>query len=204
MTEEVRDHWWWRPGWREGRSFYAWHITFTDQPEAARLVSAYRELMDSLPTVNPVPVQWLHLTLQGVGFTDRVERGELDQIIAATRARCAGLAPITVTIGPAQVNPETVQLPVRPIEQLEELRATIRAAIADVWGPDSVPEGTGLVPHVSLGYWHTGGPAAPLVDVLTATPEHTAEMTISRVTLIDLNRDRRMYEWTEVASVPLG
>lgn len=42
MTETVHDHWWWRPGWRLGRSFYASHITFTDQPEAARLVASYR------------------------------------------------------------------------------------------------------------------------------------------------------------------
>jgi len=204
MTEEVRDHWWWRPGWRKGRSFYTWHITFADQPEAARLVASYQELMESLPTVDPVPLQWLHLTLQGVGFTDRVPLSDLDRIIAATRTRCAALEPITVTIGPAQVNPETVRLPVQPIEQLEHLRTTIRAAIADVWGPGSVPEGTGLIPHVSLGYWHAGGPAAPLVDLLAASPEYTAELTISHLSLIDLNRDRRMYEWTEVATIPLG
>jgi 2'-5' RNA ligase len=204
MTEDVRDHWWWRPGWRQGRSFYAWHITFTDQPEVARLVSSYQELIDRLPTITPVPLQWLHLTLQGVGFTDRVDCRELDEILTASRVRCAGLKPVTVTMGPARVSRETVELPVEPVEDLQELRTTLRAAIADVWGPDSVPEGNGLVPHVSLGYWHTDGPAAPLVDVLAAGPAYTAEVTISRVTLIDLNRDRRMYEWTEVGSVPLG
>jgi hypothetical protein len=26
--EMTRDHWWWRPGWHKGRSFYTWHITF--------------------------------------------------------------------------------------------------------------------------------------------------------------------------------
>lgn len=37
----MRNHWWWRPGWRSGRSFYTWHITFADQPEARRLHAAY-------------------------------------------------------------------------------------------------------------------------------------------------------------------
>ncbi|MEV4362688.1 hypothetical protein [Nonomuraea sp. NPDC049625] len=30
---ETRGHWWWRPGWRVGRSFYTWHILVEDQPE---------------------------------------------------------------------------------------------------------------------------------------------------------------------------
>ena len=29
----VRNHWWWRPGWRAGRHFYACHLTLNDQPD---------------------------------------------------------------------------------------------------------------------------------------------------------------------------
>lgn len=203
MFDEVRDHWYWRPGWRKGRSFYTWHLTFADHPEAARLVTAYQPLLDKLPGITPVPLQWLHLTMQGVGFTDRVELRDVDAIVEAAHSRCAALSPFNVTIGPAQVDPETIQLPVRPVEPLQDLRNRIRAAIADVWGPDSTPELPELRPHISLGYWNQPAPAAPLIDALATTTKHTADLTVSSITLIDLNRDHHMYEWTDVASVHL-
>lgn len=203
--EPMRDHWWWRPGWRVGRSFYTWHVTFADQPAAQRLVSAYGPVLAELPTLDPVPVEWLHLTLQGVGFTDEVDRGDVDRIVAAAHKRCADLAPFTVTIGPAHVDPETIQMPVRPLESLGELRLAIRAGIGDVWGQDDVPEPEeGFRAHVSLGYSNAVSPANPVAEKLRVYSEHTAEVTVSSVSLIDLNRDRKAYEWSDVAVVPLG
>jgi 2'-5' RNA ligase len=204
MTEEVRDHWYWRPGWRPGRSFYTWHVTFTDQPAVARLFSSYRPVIGRLPGITPVPLEWLHLTMQGVGFSDRVDRREVDRIVAAARERCARLERFEVTIGPAKVDAETVQMPVRPAEPLRLVRRALRDAIGDVWGPDSIPETPEWArPHVSLGYWNIAQPAAPLVDVLAESKEQTAELTIRSVSLIDLNRDHQMYQWTELAAAAL-
>lgn len=203
--EPMRNHWWWRPGWRVGRSFYTWHVTFADQPQAQRLVADYAPVLAELPVLDPIPVTWLHLTLQGIGFTDEVDRGDVDRIVAATQRRCGELAPITATIGPAQVDPEGVQMPVRPLTALAELRLAIRAAIGDVWGPDNVPEPEkGFRAHVSLGYSNADGSAEPVAKALAGHGEHTAEVTISAVSLIDLNRDRQAYEWTDMATARLG
>lgn len=161
--EPMRDHWWWRPGWRPGRSFYTWHFTFADQPAAAQLVTDYAPLFEKLPMLDAVPLRRLHLTTQGIGFTDEVDRGGLDRMIEATRKRCAQLEPFAVTIGPAQVDPETIQMPVRPAEPLIQVRAAIRDAIADVWGADNVPEAVhGFRAHVTLGYSNAAGPAEPI------------------------------------------
>ena len=203
MFSEVRDHWYWRPGWRVGRSFYTWHLTFADHPEAAELLAAYQPVIATMPGITPVPLEWLHLTMQGVGFSDKVSADELAEIVEAARYRLARIAPFTVTIGPAVVDPETVQLPVRPIQALQNLRDHVRAAIADVWGPDSVPEHPELRPHISLGYFNTPGPAAPLRAQLSAIPPHTATLTISSVSLINLHRDNQMYEWTPTTTLKL-
>ncbi|MEO6085160.1 MAG: 2'-5' RNA ligase family protein [Umezawaea sp.] len=203
--EPVRDHWWWRPGWKVGRSFYTWHVTFADQPAAQRLVADYAHALAALPMFDPVPVRWLHLTLQGIGFTDEVPRGDVDRIVATARKRCAELEPFTVVIGPAHVDPESIQMPARPLEPLAELRLAIRAAIGDVWGPDNVPEPEeGFRAHVSLGYANAAGPAAPVAKALDVHGGHTAEVTVTSVSLIDLNRDDKAYEWTDVATVTLG
>jgi hypothetical protein len=46
--------------------------------------------------------------MQGIGFTDEVERADVDRIVDAVHKHCAELAPFTVTIGPAHVDPETM------------------------------------------------------------------------------------------------
>lgn len=204
MIEEVRDHWYWRPGWRVGRSFYTWHITFADQPEAARLVSAYEPVLaglNGLAGVTPVPLEWLHLTLQGIGFTDRVDDRDVRAIVDAARIRLDQVSPFEVTVGPAKVDLETIQLPVQPIEPLQELRYLLRAAIADVWGADSVPELPDLNPHVTLGYWTRPAPTAPLIAYLAAADADVATLTITSVSLLNLNRDDQMYQWTPTATV---
>ena len=47
----MRDHWWWRPGWRVGRSFYTWHVTFADQTAVAGLVADYAPVLERLPSL---------------------------------------------------------------------------------------------------------------------------------------------------------
>lgn len=203
--ESMRDHWWWRPGWKVGRSFYTWHVTFADQPGAHRLVDGYAPALAELPSIDPIPTQWLHLTLQGIGFKDEVDRGDVDRIVAAAEKRCAELQPFTVTIGPAHVDPESIQMPARPLEPVANLRLAIRAAIGDVWGPDNVPElEDGFRAHVSLGYSNSARPAESVDDSLRRHAEHMSEVTISSVSLINLNRDNKAYEWTDVATVRLG
>jgi 2'-5' RNA ligase len=201
----MRDHWWWRPGWILGRSFYTWHITFADQPGARELLTGYAPALAQLPMLDPVPLRWLHLTLQGIGFTDEVADTDVDRIVTAARARCAQLAPFTVTIGPAHLDPETIQMPARPVEPLAELRRAIRAAIGDVWGEHNVPEPEdGFHPHVSLGYSNSAGPADMLAEALKVQSPLMAGVGVSAVSLINLNRDNKAYMWSDVAMVSLG
>ncbi|MGH3773655.1 MAG: 2'-5' RNA ligase family protein [Pseudonocardiaceae bacterium] len=201
----MRDHWWWRPGWRVGRSFYTWHVTFDDQPAAHQLAADYAPILEDLPTLDPIPVRWLHLTMQGIGFTDEVDRADVEAIVDAARDRCADLAPFTITLGPARVDPEALMLPVRPPELVARLRARIRAAIADVWGAANVPENPNdFRPHVSLAYSNAAGSAAPIAQRLTERSVTSAEITVRRATLIDLNRDHKVYQWTDVATAELG
>lgn len=53
------------------------------------MVGGYRAGLAGLPGLDLVPVQWLHLTVQAIGFTDVVRGGDLDQIVGAVGRRCA-------------------------------------------------------------------------------------------------------------------
>ena len=100
-AERMRDHWWWRPGWRPGRRMYTWHFTFDGQTALHELVDAYQERLAGLPGLDPIPRQWLHLTTQGIGFTDEVPDADIEAIIEASRERLADVPRATVTMGPA-------------------------------------------------------------------------------------------------------
>jgi hypothetical protein len=182
---------------------YTWHVTFADVPAVQELAAAARARLTGLDGIDPVPGRWLHLTTQDVGFTDEITDAELAAIIGAVSARLAVVEPIPVTIGPARVASEGIVCWVAPDNALTPMRDAIRAAIADVWGLQRVPDGPAWAPHVSIAYSSADGPADPFEAALDGE-DAVACMTVDAVTLIRLGRDRHVYEWETLASVPLG
>jgi 2'-5' RNA ligase len=199
----VRYHWWWRPGWRPGRRFYTFHVTFNDQPEVQALAAAARDRLAGLPGLDLIPAQWLHLTMQGVGFADEVTDEDVVAITAAARSALAGVAPVTVSIGPPVAVGEGITCHASPADALDPVRNAVRAGIGDVWGPEKVLEAAEWTPHVSVAYASEDGPAEPFEAALGGLAD-TATATVRAVDLIKLGRDNRLYEWETMASLPLG
>ncbi|MFI1197029.1 2'-5' RNA ligase family protein [Micromonospora sp. NPDC020750] len=199
----LTEHWYWRPGWHAGRRFYTWHLTFQDQPALHHHVTDLQQQL-RLPGLDLVPVDGLHLTTQGIGFTDEVSDSDIDAIVAEARQRCAGLPPLELSLGPVDPDAEGIGLLVQPWEPVERVRATIRAAIAAVW--PTVPEpADGFRPHVTIAYSGATAPTAPIrarLAELRRLPPVTA--TISEVSLIALYREHHTYRWSTVAAVPLS
>lgn len=205
LIESTRDHWWWRPGWRIGRSHYTWHITFESYPAVHQLAGRYADFVRKFPTLDAVAISGLHLTMQGIGFSDEVSLYDIERITAAAQVRCRNISPLNVTIGPATMDAEGVYLPVAPSEAVAALRMTLRDAIGDVWGQDNIPElADGFHPHVTLAYSNSSGPAEPIKKALDVYQPASTHLLISTATLIDLNRDNKRYEWTDIATVNLG
>jgi 2'-5' RNA ligase len=205
VLEPMRDHWWWRTGWKIGRSFFTWHFTFGDQSAMRHLWEHYRPVLSTIDTLDPVDFNGLHLTTQGIGFTDEVTTADVNAIVDRTRRHCADIEPFTVTVGPALIEPETVKMLAQPAEPIINVRRALRRAVADIWGHDHVPETMdGFRPHISLAYSNSAGPAEPVQTVLAATEPASEDVTITSVSLINLNRDQKRYEWTTVATVHLG
>jgi hypothetical protein len=107
-VSRVAYHWWWRPGWRPGRRFYTVHATFSGAPAVQALAAKARDRLAGLPGLGLIPAQWLHLTMQGIGFADEVSDADLSAIITAAKARLAAVPPVTVVIGPPAVAGEGV------------------------------------------------------------------------------------------------
>lgn len=195
MTDEhMADHWRWRPGWRPGRRMYTWHFTFDRRPEVHDLAASYQARLAALPGLDLIPARWLHLTTQGVGFTDEVSDEDVAALLVASAERLRGFATHRVTLGPARVTPEAILLDVAPVGGLAAIRRELREAITDVLGAARLMKTNEWTPHVSVAYSHGTGPQAPYVAAVEGGG--TAETLISTIDLIVLGRDHRLYEWT--------
>lgn len=200
----VHDHWWWRPGWRVGRRFYAFHVTFEEQPDLYRLADAYRSALTAVPAVALIPNRWLHLTMQGIGFTDETSDQTLTRIIDEAGQQLGQLPAVDVKFREAVVTGEAIVMPADPGEAVRQLQAATRTAIGRVVGADRVSgDPTRYRPHVSVAYLTAAGSAEPYVRAVEDVKPHPATVRISHVDLIEMHRDRHMYEWSVVARLPL-
>jgi 2'-5' RNA ligase len=200
----TRDHWWWRPGWQPGRSFYTWHLTFSSAPEIAQIVSTFRPALTHFNTLDPVDEAGVHLTLQGVGFADEISTGDLEKIVAEVSSRCQTLSPILIQFEQPHVDEETVQMNVGPAGRLKQLRDFLRDGIGAACGPDRVPEDADIFrPHITLAYSKGICPIRDISQAVGALPIPARESSVSSVSLIRLNRDRQRYEWSDIATVSL-
>ncbi|MBT2539776.1 2'-5' RNA ligase family protein [Streptomyces sp. ISL-44] len=199
----MADHWWWRPGWKPGRRFYTWHITFAGADDVHRLAATYRQALAPLPGLDPIPDHGLHLTMQGLGFTDEVSLTDADAIVEAAAHRLSALPAFELTLHRPQLTPEAIRWEAQPGQPAAGVRSTIRTAISDVWR--EVPEPAGqFAPHVSIAYSNSNGPAAPVRTALATIDPQPATARITAVELIVLGRDRQQYEWDTHARLPLG
>jgi 2'-5' RNA ligase len=202
--DTMTDHWWWRPDWQVGTRFYAWHITQDDQPEVRDLAQRYRDAVSTVDTLDPIPDEWLHMTLQGVGHVEDINIAALDYVTLRVADRLSALAPITTSYRRAHVASEGVMLPPADPEAFTEVRRAIRAGITDALGECPEPE-DGFGAHVSVAYSNADADAAPIRAALDqAEPAAPSTATYTQVSLIRMHRDHRMYEWDVLRAVPLG
>ncbi|MET7606605.1 2'-5' RNA ligase family protein [Streptomyces avermitilis] len=204
QPETMRNHWWWRPGWSVGRRFYTWHLTFEGQDDVHRLAAEYRSALAPLgDSLTPIPDQWLHLTMQGIGFVGETKEQDVYSIVDAAQTRLASIPAFDVKIGPEVRDPEAVLLHVHPAGRVRAVRKAIREAIGDVL--NEVPEkADGFTPHVSVAYSAGDGPAEPIAQALADLNLTPAHARISAAELIVIHRDNQIYEWETFAKVPLG
>ncbi|MDW3845695.1 2'-5' RNA ligase family protein [Micromonospora sp. BRA006-A] len=204
-AEQVRNHWWWRPGWHVGRRFFAFHITFESQPALHDVAGAYRTALAEMPSLTLIPDQWLHLTMQGIGFTDEIQPAALSQLAEEARNLLAAVPAFEVEFGSVIVADEAIVMPANPPEPVQELRQLTRTALGRVFGEEQVPESADKFrPHVSVAYLTADGSSAPYIEAVNRAKVEQARVTITHVDLIEMHRDQQMYEWRTVEALPLA
>lgn len=206
-TAEVRNHWWWRPGWREGRHYYACHLTLDDQPELRALVARYQAATKTLPMLDQIPPQWLHVTTQGIGFVDEISPNEAEAIRHQVGDRLKQAEQPTVTFQYPTIRAEAVLLKAHPAEPLYAVRAQVHHAVVDVLGSDRaepLPKPEDYAPHVSIAYVNSDSSASPIATAIKGVEVEPVTATFVKADLLEFHRDRRMYEWTSAKPIAIG
>lgn len=208
VETQVRNHWWWRPGWRAGRHFYACHLTLNDEPQLRALVGQYQDAIAHLSSLDLVPARWLHVTMQGIGFTDEISSADLAAVTGRLGERLRNLRAPVATFQRPTIHPEAVVLEADPPEPLYQLRLVMYETIASVLGHDKFseprPDPGRFKPHVSAAYVNSDGPAKPITDAMMNTNPEPVTVTFRQASLLVFHRDHRMYEWTKATPLPIG
>lgn len=203
-ADQVRNHWWSRPGWTPTSQFYTWHITFENAPQLHQLAARYQQALGRFPGLAFVPARWLHLTMQGVGFVDQVPGSKLDAIINEVRRKLCDLSPFDLRFGPAIVSTEAICMPAENPEPITHLRQLIRDTVGDAYPGETIPDSPRFRPHVSVAYINDDGPARPYIDAVDRTRPDPITVPIRHASLIALRRHDRQYQWTTHTEVPIG
>ncbi|MET8150144.1 2'-5' RNA ligase family protein [Actinoplanes sp. NPDC049668] len=203
-VDQLQDHWWWRPGWRNGRHFYACHFTFTDQPAIHDLVATYQRSLSDMDGLDLIPQRWLHLTTQEIGSMDSIDESSAERLRKAAGELLADVDAPTVTFHRPVVRSEAIYLPAEPAKGIDQVRRAIGKAVASVLGRERLNQSASFRPHVSIAYSNRAQPAEPIVDRLRQTGAEPVTLSLRRIDLLEYHRDRRMYEWTRSSPIAIG
>jgi 2'-5' RNA ligase len=181
-------------------------LTVGAEPDVRTLAAACRAEFTDFATLDPVPLDYLHVTLQGVGVTDEVDRAAIDQLVTTVQDRSAALQAFDVTIGPLTGSSGAVRLAVVPYAPLRAVQTMIRSAAADTPGiPPSRTQPKPFTPRASIAYSNAPSPAEPIIDRVRLHRQlRPVTARIHAVKLVELRRENRQYRWNDIQTVPLS
>lgn len=199
----LRDHWWLRPGWAPDTRMLAWHLTFEGEADLHEAARDTQRAVAGIDVLDPVPTEWLHLSLATFGATTDVTDDCVRQAINAAHDHIAVLGSLELAFTRTVVLAESVVLCPDESPGLSGLRTALQESVRQVRGAGAPVEHGDFVPHVSVAY--ASGPAAGS-DVVTALESaaipdvHPVHPTL---TLAEMHRDGRLYRWRPVSAFPL-
>jgi 2'-5' RNA ligase len=206
QVEHMVNHWD-RPGWTDDRRSYHLMLTFENAPEVRALAAACQSEFGDIESLDLVPLDYLHVTIQGLGFTDEVSFAEIEDITAAIESRAAHLRPFGVQVGPLAGSPGAVRLSVTPHEPVRAIHRMIAATASRKPGVPAIRtrSSDAYLPHASIAYSSSPAPAKPLIErVRSLRRLGFVSARIDSLHLVELRREPRAYRWNTIGSIALG
>jgi len=200
----MHNHWVWRPEWTPERTCLYWYLTFPEEQITEAIGPAALRLARRTGWLDAVPARWCHATVADVGFTDELDRSDVEQVTAAVAEALAGENHLRLNLGPVLAFRTAVVLGTGPLERLRAVKAEVRRATSAVLGPRHADFHRKLYwPHVSLGYVNAHVDADTVTRFLADVPTVSARVDVGALTLAAVTRRNRGYQWEVEAQVDL-
>lgn len=201
MREKTMPDWW--P--TSGRVAHVYWVPELDaEPDLNRLLQQGRTVLDAVDYINPVPREWLHMTMAMIGDlgVDRVA------IADAVQTAASNISSFDIVFGSHMVTRSAVMLDTyEPSGRLQHLSDAIMGALQTVTDTAEPPGGPH---HMTTAYGTRTGPAdEPTGSLLrhACIPSH-AKATITALKVVDVDARRaaveQTYAWDTIATIPLG
>lgn len=191
---------WERPAWPDGAQAYYWILPLSNATELRTRAHSCQERLASLPDLDLVPGEFLHLTLYRVGPVT-IELNQLAAIADAAEKRLASTDPIDLRVGPLAGSTGAIRYTVTPWDQLSGIRNELVSATRSVLGETS---DIGWRPHISIAYNAQSRMASLLIDQVRQLREQPMiQIRINEIELVKLTRIGRSYKWTAIRQLNL-
>lgn len=200
---QLRDHWWWRPGWSPGSRHLQWHLTFEGQRELHDAVTAVQGALAGFDVLEPVPLPWLHLTLAGFGEVTAVTEDCVRQVINAAHERLAAAPRVDLEFSHVTVYAESVVLTPEPSAGLAAVQALVEESGRHVLGQEAPGISLPFAPHLSAAYCSGPVSGERVVAALAAIGDLAPVRVTPTLSLVEVERDGRAYTWRLVSAFPL-
>lgn len=197
--DEMTDHWS-RPGWSDGARAYYWLLAFRDVPALNEVALHCQEALAPLG-LDPVPAEWLHVTLVRAGSPGSVDTAQLRRLVETVRTKLPEAFALCAT--PLAGSRGAVRLTLSPWQPLVHLHAALVAAGTAV-GLTAKKSTALFRPHLSLAYNNRPRPAGPVIETVAGLRSlPSVELSVADVQLVELRRCGAEYRWDVLASLPL-
>lgn len=200
----VRRHWaHWRPEWRHDRPCWYWYLTFDPEAVADAVGEDVLQAVRGAHWLDPVPIEWTHLTLCDLGFLDQVPAPVVERAIRGVDNHLAAADVPALDLGPLMSMDSALVLAAEPLDDLRRLQQVVRSASEAALGPhQEIVHQHEFWPHVSLGYVNRSAPAHEVHELTREFRVLHTQLHPSRLVLAAVTRHRKHYEWSVHATIP--
>jgi hypothetical protein len=208
---KLTDHWHPLDGWNRHRALHAYYLTFEDQTQLHALVDAYQTQLKELTQLDPILPDWLHATVQGVGFADELPDGSAGAIAERLAHELSRMSSLSLTTGRPIAGSSGLYLRLGPSAPVARLRELVRTATWDELGTDAhdLPgqeQHKVFDPHVSFAYANDTIELQPIWERLATVQHAPVRLDLHSLSMVLLHRDdqERRWHWSDVTRLEFG
>jgi 2'-5' RNA ligase len=199
---QMEDHWVSEPGADPARTQLMWFVTFRDHPEVAEMVAAAQERLAGISGLDLVPRDWLHMTTVVGGFSDEITVDQAEAMSDHARRLLSPVPPVRITLGRILYHPRAIMLDARPHDALDAVVQAVQHATRLATGSEGRLYHNPWVPHITVAYSNTSGPAAPVIEAL-GRELPSREVAVKSISLIS-QAPEQLWTWDSISEVQLG